>query len=282
MKSGLSGDWDLAYAVPGCAPRGTREQRVILHQATRHPATVRAALAPAVARTGGRGFMTAGEQRLLERELDRVDVVHVTTRAVGLELEASGIPASKIVHAYPGIDLERFRPAPKPKDVRVAFVGPLSLWKGVDVVALLARELSGRATVLTVGGPVCRWSKAVVNRALFAPRSTVADALAEARALVLPSLSDGFGYVVLEALAAGTVPFVTPEVGAAEVLMELEPRLVIARDEFAVAVPKLLASLDLASIAIRGRTLAERFERGEMARQAVAAILVRAGNSHAN
>jgi glycosyltransferase involved in cell wall biosynthesis len=104
----------------------------------------------------------------------------------------------------------------------------------------------------------------------------VAGALAESQMLILPSLSDGFGYVVLEALASGTVPVVSPEVGAAEVVRSLDPRLVVEREDFERTIPHLLDELDFEELGQQGRELAERFERRTMARALARKVLLAA------
>ena len=100
--------------------------------------------------------------------------------------------------------------------------------------------------------------------------------LAGAHVFVLPSRSDGFSYSVLEALACGAVPIVTPEVGAAEVVARLDPRLVVEQEGFAEAATALIGTLDLADLASRARRLAGEFDRRETASATVAAVLRRA------
>lgn len=56
------------------------------------------------------------------------------------------------------------------------------------------------------------------------------ELLANAIALVLPSYSENFGLVVLEAMSYGTPVVVTPEVGAAEIVREGEAGVVVNGD----------------------------------------------------
>ena len=270
------GGWDLAYAVSGAVPLERRGGIRVLHQATRHPATEWAALQRAVGETGGRGDMSRGERRRREREIAAVDLIHVSSLAVREEMLAAGVAPERLVHSYLGVDLEDFRPGPKPERLTVAFVGPLSLRKGVEVAAELAQRLSGEARFEVVGGPSCPWSRRVAAAAPFIRRDSVAALLADAQVLVLPSRSDGFSYVVLEALACGTVPIVTPEVGAAEIVARLDPRLVVPRAEFVARTIALLPELDLAGLATRARALAEEFDRRRTAVATATALLERA------
>jgi glycosyltransferase involved in cell wall biosynthesis len=275
-RSAPATGWQLAYATPSVLPEGGPGTVRAVLQATRHPAIEYAALRAGEKETGGRGDLSAGELRRRERELTEVDLVHCTSLAVRDELFAAGIPAERLVHAYHGVDVEQFETGPKADDLRVAFVGPLSLRKGIDVVADLARRLQGQATVETVGGPSCPWSRRIADEAPFVARQSVPKMLRGAQALVLPSRSDGFSYVVLEAMASGAVPLVTPEVGAAEIVRRLDERLVIGRDEFVEAAADLVPRLDYGDLAPRARTIAEELDRKVTSKAVASAIMTRA------
>ena len=270
------GDWDLIWGCSGAAPVERPAGLRVLHQATRHPAVHWEEVRRGERETGGRGAISRAEVRRGEYELARADLVHVAAAAVREQLVEAGVPAERIVHSHLGVDLGRFAPGPKPERLTVAFVGPLSMGKGVDIVARLAALLGPEATVEVVGGPVCPWSRRLVERAPFVPRPSVAEMLAGAHVFVLPSRSDGFSYSVLEALACGAVPIVTPEVGAAEVVARLDPRLVVEREGFAEAAAALIATLDLDDLAPRARRLAGEFDRRVTATATVAAVLRRA------
>lgn len=266
-------DWDLVYAMPGFVPlRGPGIK--VLHQATHHPRRVVWAVDAAAHRAGGgRGFMTLGEARALERELQASDLIRTESLAVARELVQCGIAPERVIHSYPGVDCDRFRPLHHYDDLTVAFVGVLSLWKGVDILARLAHTLHGRAITAVIGGPVCPWSRRLTIAAPFTFHVDVPDLLGRAHALVLPAASDGFGYVVLEAMAAGTVPFVSPETGAAEIVSRLDARLVQPREKFAEIVPELLESLPLSDLGERARLIAQEFRWQEMSEVAAARIL---------
>ncbi|HVO55182.1 MAG TPA: glycosyltransferase family 4 protein [Solirubrobacterales bacterium] len=268
--------WDLLYACPGTMPLGRGDGVRVLCQATRHPDVDAAAMLRAQRETGGRGDTTRAELRRRQVELEQADLIHVTTLAVRDEMVEAGIDPDRLVHAYHGVDLDRYRPGTKADRLTVAFVGPLSLRKGVDVVAQLADALAQEAVVEVVGGPTCQWSRRIAERARFVFRASVPEMLGAAQVLVLPSLADGFSYVVLEALASGAVPIVTPEVGAAEVVRRLDPRLVVERAAFVEEVPALLDRLDFAELAPRARALAEEFDRERTSLAVANAVLERA------
>jgi glycosyltransferase involved in cell wall biosynthesis len=220
--------------------------------------------------------MSGREVRLLERELARADLARVESPIVAEELIKEGFPPDRVVTASPGVDVERFAPGARPDRLRVAFVGVLSLWKGVDVLVRLARKLAPAGEVVVVGGPVCPWSRRLVSEApLRQHPGDIPSLLASSHALVLPSATDGFGLVVLEAMAAGAVPFVSPEVGAAAIVRRLDPRLVQPRSEFAEVVPELIHTLPLGELGAAARRIAERHERAEMARTAASLLLER-------
>jgi glycosyltransferase involved in cell wall biosynthesis len=276
VRRAVPAEWDLSYAMPGCLPGRPSGLRV-LHQATEHPAVVLEATRSARARAGGgRGFITGLEARRLVAELSRADIVRVESTAVAAQLTARGVDPGRVVHAYPGVDLERFRPGVRGDRLRVAFVGALALWKGADVLVELERRLRPSGVVAVVGGPVCPWSRRLFVGARFRYADDVPALMATSHYLVLPSVTDGFGYVVLEALASGCVPFVTPHAGAAEVVRRLDPRLVQPLAGFAERVPELMRTLPFEDLSRRARGLAAEFEYQAMARTSAARVLAAA------
>jgi glycosyltransferase involved in cell wall biosynthesis len=113
-------------------------------------------------------------------------------------------------------------------------------------------------------------------RARFERSDDISALMATSHYLVLPSVTDGFGYVVLEALASGCVPFVSPHAGAAEVVRRLDPRLVQPLARFAERVPELMRMLPFEDLSRRARKLAAEFEYQAMARVSAARVLAAA------
>jgi glycosyltransferase involved in cell wall biosynthesis len=265
--------WDLAYSMPGYLPRDGAGLRV-LHQATAHPRTALDRMRVARRAAGGGSlFLSSGSVRMLEAELGAADLVRTESIAVRDDLIARGLDPAKVVHAYPGVDLHRFHPRERAPGLQVAFVGALALWKGVDLLVQVESRMRGRARFVVAGGPVCRWSRRLVADLPFHYDHDVPRVVGCSDVLLLPSATDGFGYVVLEALAAGCVPIVTEEVGAAELVRSLHPDLAQPRATYADRVPELLETLPLAELSMRARALAEDFAHAKMAREAAAAVL---------
>jgi len=268
--------WDLVYAIGGSVPVELTEGIKVIHQSTRHPRIEFSAVKRAERETGGRGASSRLELRRREYEIGHADLIHVTSRGVRDEFLAAGVSIDRIVEAPLGVDIDRFKPGSKSGPLRIAFVGVLSMQKGVDIAANLATRMRGTASVETVGGPSCPWSRRIVEAAPFAQRESVAEMLADAHLLIHPSRADGFGYVVLEALASGAVPIVTPEVGASEIVARLDRRLVIPRHEFCERVPTLVEELNLPALSVQARSLAKEFDHQRTSQAIVTAVLERA------
>lgn len=265
--------WDLCYAVAGSVPVERASGIVVIHQSTHYPTIEFDWVSRGARATGGRGDLTRTELRRRMLEIRRADLIHVTTASVREEFLEAGVPAQRLVFAPLGVDIKRYSPAQKSAALELAFVGPFSMRKGVDVVAELAGRLDGAATVTAVGGPICRWSRAITDRARFTIVPSVAEMLGRAHIFLLPSRSDAFSYAVLEALASGTVPIVTPNVGAAEIVRRLDDRLVIPVDAYVEGVLHLLPLLDLSDLGRRARALALEYDRDLLIRRAARAVL---------
>lgn len=180
----------------------------------------------------------------LERELAVADWVLANSDRSALSLREWGVPEHKVVTIPLGADIELFTPdqAREPeshtnRQPRVLFVGAMIPAKGLDTLlaALGHPDLSGFTARLC--GP--KVDAELVGRCEAAPSVTVVGPLPRAQlreeyraadVLVLPSLNDAFGLVVVEALACGTPVVVTSECGVAS-LVTPEIGRVVAPEE---------------------------------------------------
>jgi glycosyltransferase involved in cell wall biosynthesis len=207
--------------------------------------------------------------------------IHVTSRREADEAAAFGLPLPAVHQIPNGVDLE---PAGGPVSAAVRaliaggpyvlFLGRINWKKGLDrllralasvpgarlviagndeeqhrdVLQQLADRL-GVAARIAYTGPVRAGDKAAL--------------LADAELLVLPSYSENFGNVVIEAMAAGRPVVVTREVGVADVVADAHAGLVVDGDsgELATALTSLLSQPALREeMGARGRAAArERF-----------------------
>jgi glycosyltransferase involved in cell wall biosynthesis len=167
---------------------------------------------------------------LVRLVLSLPDAIVVLSRAE-LEEYRAFLPRQNIVLVPNGIDLLPFRkkarPEKKPGEpLRILYVGRLAPGKGLSEILEAMALLRGRAVatrlVIAGGGQdeaalKLRASELgldeVVSFAGPAHGERKADLLAESDVLLLPSYSEGLPYAVLEGMAAGAVPVVTP-VGA--------------------------------------------------------------------
>lgn len=177
---------------------------------------------------------------LLNSVLSKANLVTAVSQA----LVAAADPRSKVrVQVIPnGVDVDRFTPSAESERMdTILYVGSLILRKGIDILLeaiSLASELE-RFRLLIVGeGPemarlrLTASELALDDRVQFLgvqPHDQVRVLMQRARVLVLPSLEEGMGVVLLEALACGTPVVGTtvggiPDVITAEVGALVQPR----------------------------------------------------------
>jgi glycosyltransferase involved in cell wall biosynthesis len=211
--------------------------------------TVHCSLRHTLRPTGARGLVLASVGAALESVGERrADAVIVLTRRLADRLLAAGLDPGR-VHVIPsGVDLGRFAgprpdPAPDLPRPRVLFVGRLAAQKGVATLLEAVGLLRSRAAVVLVGdGPLRpalerqadRLGPGRVRFQGFVPHAEVPAWLAAADVLVLPSVYEELGSVLLEAMAAG-LPVVASAVGGIPDALAAAGRLVPPCDPAALA-----------------------------------------------
>ncbi len=134
----------------------------------------------------------------------------------------AGVPAERVrLLVENGVDLALWGAGDGQKDHKAnfVFVGRLVWWKAVELLidAFAAVEAEATLTIIGDGPERARLEKhAMATPAFdriffegFRPQAEIRDTLARARALVLPSLRECGGAVVLEAFACGTPAIAT-------------------------------------------------------------------------
>jgi len=166
-------------------------------------------------------------------ELDLADAVVTCSRFAKETMVEEGVEESK-VHVVPyGVDLDLFHPAPRAEcggPFRVAFAGLICLRKGVqylleawDQLALPDSELVLQGHLLDDAVGVVQYYANRFPFTILAHSENMGDVCRlynSADVCVFPSVEDGFGMVVAEAMACNRPVVVTDRMGAAELVRE--------------------------------------------------------------
>ncbi len=188
--------------------------------------------------------------RAIERgNLARATMIHVTSAVEAKHLARAGLALSTVRVVPNGVDLPAISDRPR-RPRAIVYLGRLSWKKNLEALIDAVPSLPG-ATLVVAGpddeglAPALRarahglgldervWFRGPVER------EEKSSLLAESGCLVLPSLNENFGNVVVEAMAHACPVVVTPDVGAREVVEESGAGL-IASDTSA---PALVAAI---------------------------------------
>jgi glycosyltransferase involved in cell wall biosynthesis len=232
---------DVFHGVHYTLPRGLRVPAVV----TFHDATM--LTMPEVHETSKRLFF----QRAIPAGIARADqVICVSESARQGAIDHAGADPERTHAIHLAVDHDRYRPADgdRPAEVRAICDGPYLLWVGAleprkDVPTLIAafELLAGEIPHhLVLVGPDAWGAEAVTERIAASPvrdrilrtgwvsEDTKADLYRHADAFAYPSLAEGFGLPVLEALACATPTVTTtgsaPEEVAGDAALTIAPQ----------------------------------------------------------
>lgn len=234
---------DFIHAMPGQAKETFRRGKVmgvttVLNHATGPVRQLVKTLAPEFARRGLRvEEETPYDEAYFAREAEEYELSDYHCVASSIVKEAlimEGIKASRILVVPYGADGKIFHP-PRfrrqddagSRPFRLVFAGMLSLRKGLrHLLAALAMCLSkewemhfyGQAMQETDADFASYRGGASLTFHGAVSQSELAGAFRESDALVLPSLEEGFGLVVVQALACGLPCLVSDRVGAKDLI----------------------------------------------------------------
>jgi glycosyltransferase involved in cell wall biosynthesis len=203
--------------------------------------------------------------RIVERKnIERASALHVTSRVEEEEARKFGYALPEIVcipngvgGAKEAVSSGKDRPDITATIAKRApyllFLGRINWKKGLDRLIPALAHVPGPTLLLAGNDDEGYWReiKTLAARMGLSDRVVYVgprygrekkDLLVSAAALVLPSYSENFGNVVLEAMAEGCPVVVTPEVGAAEIVHESGAGIVVSGkpEAFGGAVRSLL------------------------------------------
>src|SRR5207247_3904807 len=185
----------------------------------------------------------------------RSSLVHFTSQMEESDAKRTGVPIPRAAIIPNGVELPPDRAANRGDEL--LFLGRINWKKGLDRL-IEAMRLLPEARLTIAGNDEENYRAALppVENVRFAgPVSGAAkdELLRGAAALVLPSYSENFGNVVLEAMAVGTPVVVTPEVGLAEEVARSGAGVVAPGDPPALAAALRALLADLAKREAMGR-----------------------------
>lgn len=193
--------------------------KVIIDRGSMHVKTHRALI-----EIDGSSRMSKG---YLERELCSYEVAdYITIPSLNsfLSFINNGHQAQNLFLNHYGVNLKRFHPTPKPEGpFTLVFVGSWTFTKGVDTLNL-ALEIIPDIKVIHAGTTPnseiphhkCIQTLGHVNN------DELVKIYSRAHALVLPSRQDGFGMVMLEALACGLPVIASDKTGGPDIQEVIE------------------------------------------------------------
>ncbi|HEX6349804.1 MAG TPA: glycosyltransferase [Candidatus Dormibacteraeota bacterium] len=235
----------------------------------------------------------------LEGEIARsADLLVVSTQAEGEALRrAYGVPRDRLQVARPGVDLQRFgdvkRFTSEPRTV--LFVGRLERLKGADIaLSAFAEATAGRPDVrlLVLGGDshtrgeserrrldAIAHELGIQDRVAFlgsVPQDQLPAYYGSAEALLMPSYSESFGLVGLEAQACGCPVIAADVAGLASVVRDGWTGFLVAGHDPSDYAQRLRSLLDDPALGRnmgrRGRLLARAFSWERTADRLLAAF----------
>lgn len=175
------------------------------------------------------------DPRVVDREIaeyETANLITVPSQFAKTSFVQNGIDEGKVAVLPYGVDLSMFHPVAEPDAHKfvVAFVGGVNLRKGVQYLLQAFADLRAPGKALQLIGKAdplfvkhlrsSPWWAPEVSLHGHVPQGELKRHLSRADVLVLPSIEDGFGLVVSQALACGCPVITTRNTGAHELIVD--------------------------------------------------------------
>ncbi len=188
-----------------------------------------------------RTFIHPRMRARIRLEYERADLIRVMSSHAAQTFLERGFAPDRLVVVPPPIEFDKFSPARFAESLfRVIYVGLIEPWKGFhDLVEVFDSLRLPESELVLWGGSGARpitdylqrrmaQNSSIRIRPVEVERIGYAEVYGKASVLVHPALSEGFGYVVAEAMASGLPVIVTKNTGAAALVTDGENGYVIA------------------------------------------------------
>ena len=172
------------------------------------------------------------------RALEIADRILLLSKTSHESFIDNGYPAELLRIVPYGVDRELFKPRPKRDDkFRVLFIGQICLRKGFQYLLEAWRLLGLKDAELVLAGSkkpdalyALRKYEGKIDFKILEPlrgMSEIAELYNQASVAVFPSVEDGFGMVVTEAMASGLPVIVSENVGAKDLINNGEEGFIV-------------------------------------------------------
>ncbi|MGA8938981.1 MAG: glycosyltransferase family 4 protein, partial [Acidobacteriaceae bacterium] len=176
----------------------------------------------------------------------QANAITVPSSFVERSFLAMGVPAEKLYRLPYGVRVENFRQVAEPAegDFQVLFAGAPGLRKGVPYLLEAFAQLKHPKKTLCIAGYVQENLKQALKRLpldnvqFLGPlaQGDLVDLMSRSHVLVLPSIEDGFGLVMAEAMACGCPVISSTNCGGDDLYIDgVEGFVVPIRDATAIA-----------------------------------------------
>ena len=174
------------------------------------------------------GFSFPNRKICLQRELEEyslADRIWVLSEFAKKTFIDQGVKAEKMGVLPLGVDLDRFYPADpssEPLPLKIIYFGSLSFRKGIQYLLEGTKSFSPKQIELKLIGAVepdfkstlSKYTHFSYQKALT--QSELAIEIRKHHVFVFPTLEDGFGQTLIQAMASGLVPITTTHCGSAD------------------------------------------------------------------
>lgn len=170
---------------------------------------------------------------MIDRELaeyQQADAIVVPSIFSLRTFEEMGVPRAKLYRIPYGVRLDNFRPVAEPPSdtFSVLFVGTISLRKGIPYLLDAFQKLKHPSKKLRLIGSVLPEMKAVLPRFNLEnveimghiPQAALSQFMSSSHVMVLPSIEDGFGLVLGQAMACGCPLIASDHTGGMDIFSD--------------------------------------------------------------